>query len=66
MNDKDISPEKLWEQGWQDHELAQLRRLARLPLSAKLEWLEQAHKLVQQLAVARSIGGARKPEQESS
>ena len=38
--------ERVWEQGWQDHELRQLERLARLPLSDKLAWLEEAHRLV--------------------
>jgi hypothetical protein len=29
--------------------LAQRRRLARLPLTAKLEWLEEAQRLIQHL-----------------
>jgi hypothetical protein len=38
--------ERVWEQGWQDHTLRQLKRLAQLPLPEKLAWLEEAHRLV--------------------
>jgi hypothetical protein len=38
-----------WEAGWDGHALAQLRRLARLPLSEKLRWLEEAHQIVRHL-----------------
>lgn len=44
-----------WERGWAGHELAQLRRLARLPLSQKLAWLEEAHRLVLQLRGQTSL-----------
>jgi len=40
----------LWERGWDDHELQQLRRLAGLSLPEKLAWLEEAHRLVRQIA----------------
>lgn len=42
-----------WESGWESHRSAQAARLARLPFSDKLEWLEQAHRLVLQLARLR-------------
>ncbi len=45
--------EAAWEAGWRDHEIRQLRRLAGLTLAQKLEWLEQAHALVQHLASSR-------------
>jgi hypothetical protein len=35
-----------WERGWEGHERAQRRRLARLPFPDKLKWLEEAHDLV--------------------
>jgi hypothetical protein len=35
-----------WERGWEGHERAQRRRLARLPFPEKLKWLEEAHDLV--------------------
>jgi hypothetical protein len=38
--------DRVWEHGWQDHSRRQLERLARLPLSEKLVWLEEAHRLV--------------------
>ena len=46
--------ERLWEQGWEGHSLAQLRRLARLTLAEKLEWLEEAHRLVLHLESQRA------------
>jgi hypothetical protein len=41
--------ERVWERGWDGHQHAQARRLARLPLSQKLQWLEEAQELVHQL-----------------
>ncbi len=43
-----------WERGWDEHERMQRRRLARLPLAAKLEWLEQAQRVVMQLQKAKN------------
>jgi hypothetical protein len=34
-----------WDRGWEQHKKRQLRRIARLPMDAKLEWLEEAQKL---------------------
>ncbi|MDR0842679.1 MAG: hypothetical protein LBP68_04580 [Acidobacteriota bacterium] len=48
--DAATEPELLWERGWSGHEDAQLLRLARLPLSEKLAWLEEMHHLVNRLA----------------
>jgi len=42
-------PERAWERGWDEHQLAQLRRLARLPLPEKLAWLEEAHRVARHL-----------------
>jgi hypothetical protein len=42
-----------WEIGWDEHERLQLQRLARLPLAQKLQWLEEAHRIVLHLAAAR-------------
>jgi hypothetical protein len=39
-----------WPLGWEQHELEQLRRMARLTLAEKLEWLEEAHAVVLRLA----------------
>jgi hypothetical protein len=43
-----------WEKGWEEHDQLQLRRLAALPFADKLAWLEQAHRLVINIGVARS------------
>jgi hypothetical protein len=51
---EELLHQEQWEQGWEAHELAQLRRLARLSLIEKLDWLEQAHRLVRHLQAART------------
>jgi hypothetical protein len=40
----------LWEHGWEGHAQHQRDRLAKLPLSEKLRWLEQAHHLALRLS----------------
>jgi len=47
------SKEYRWEHRWGKHESMQLRRLARLSLSDKLSWLEQAHRVVIHLQSGR-------------
>lgn len=59
MNETNLDQERIWERGWEGHELAQLQRMARLPLSEKLDWLEQAHDLV--LNIQRSQVQVRLP-----
>lgn len=39
----------LWPNGWQEHEQQQLERQSRLSFDEKLQWLEDAHKMVLQL-----------------
>jgi hypothetical protein len=46
--------EPIWEKGWEGHELAQLLRMARLPFEQKLEWLEEADRVVRHLQLSRS------------
>ncbi len=41
--------EQSWECDWDGHRVAQLRRLARLPFWEKLDWLEEAQQLAEQL-----------------
>jgi hypothetical protein len=51
MNDlPEQSEAPVWERGWDDHERRQLARLAKLSLPEKLAWLEEAHRLVRQMA----------------
>ena len=42
-----------WEKGWEEHAQLQLQRLAALSFADKLAWLEQAHRLVMNIGVAR-------------
>ena len=58
--------DRQWERGWEGHFNAQLRRLARLPLGAKLEWLEQAHRVVRHLESQRAVEARSRPSHESS
>ncbi|HEX3358814.1 MAG TPA: hypothetical protein VHS31_17690 [Tepidisphaeraceae bacterium] len=51
---KPNSSDHAWEQGWEDHELQQMRRLAKLPLSEKIAWLEEAQRLMSQLTKQNS------------
>ena len=68
MSDRpDPLDERLWESGWEGHSLAQRRRLARLTLIEKLEWLESAHRMALRLGAKtppeRSPGPAAPPEE---
>ncbi len=47
MND---SVEHCWEKGWQGHEEAQLRRMARWSLRDKILWLEEAARVVERIS----------------
>ncbi len=47
--------------GWQTHRDAQARRLARLPLSEKLAWLEEAQRLVDHIRSQRTTGDPDEP-----
>ena len=44
--------EARWEQGWDGHRMDQLRRLAGLPLAEKLQWLEEAARVVRHLSTS--------------
>ena len=45
-----------WEEGWDGHEIAQRRRLARVPLWEILDWLEEAQRIARHL-------NSRRPEE---
>jgi hypothetical protein len=53
--------EHLWERGWDGHSFAQRRRLARLTLREKIEWLEQAQRVVDHLSRDRARRGEDRP-----
>jgi hypothetical protein len=59
-NEPDPSAQ-VWEHGWDDHQRQQIRRLAALPFSEKLRWLEEAHRLVLHLARQKSGGQSSSP-----
>jgi len=50
MSTRADNAEQTWERGWDGHALEQLRRLAQLPLSDKIAWLEQAQRVARHLA----------------
>ena len=52
-----------WEKGWDGHHEDQLRRLARLPLTEKLKWLEEADRVVRHLS---GVTAADKPIPEDA
>ncbi len=58
MNDPNKSSDDGWDSGWEEHKTRQLRRMAKLPLIKKLEWLEEAAELVG--FIRQSAGGDRK------
>ncbi len=43
-----------WDRGWSEHKIRQLVRLARMPFSEKLEWLENAHVLAETIRTSKS------------
>ncbi len=47
------APDDGWDRGWSEHKIRQLVRLARLPFSDKLDWLEDAHKLAEAIHPSR-------------
>lgn len=53
-----------WEIGWDGHEAAQRRRLAAFPFSSKLDWLEEAHRLVLRVERARLDAGIQRAKSE--
>jgi putative hemin transport protein len=61
--DADLS----WDAGWEEHELHQLRRLARLPLWQKLQWLEEMNRIIRHLRTQRpaasSLAGQNPPNE---
>jgi hypothetical protein len=62
MDEERPESEYIWESGWDGHEIAQRRRLSKLSLAEKLEWLEDAHRLVLQFERARSRERGEEPK----
>lgn len=57
MSSRLPTPDPEWPRGFEEHELLQRWRMAKLPLSEKLRWLEEAHELVRALGKSRDPGG---------
>ena len=53
MAEPQTTEDDLWPRGWEGHESAQLQRMAELPFRLKLQWLEEAQRLVLQLSNQR-------------
>lgn len=51
--DSNSGRDQEWEEGWEGHERAQRRRLSRLPLATKLQWLEEAQRVIEHLRRSR-------------
>jgi hypothetical protein len=43
-----------WEAGWEGHEMAQLKRFAKLSFEQKIRWLESAQEMAARLQRSRS------------
>ena len=54
MTNVPTNSERQWDRGWKEHKDRQLRRIADLPFSQKLEWLEEAHRLANVLLAQRA------------
>ena len=52
MTNANVKGDQGWDRGWSEHKIRQLVRLARMPFSEKLDWLENAHALAE--AIRRS------------
>jgi hypothetical protein len=48
-----LEQDEEWPRGWDEHRFHQLSRMASLPFSEKLEWLEEAQALAEAIAAAR-------------
>jgi hypothetical protein len=56
---KNSNPDPHWPRGWDGHERQQLKEWAKLPLSQKLEWSEQAYRIARKLAGEDAIARRR-------
>jgi hypothetical protein len=54
MTEKPVVEPAFNEWGWESHEKAQRQRYARMPLAAKIAWLEEAQRMVLLMEEQRS------------
>lgn len=60
-----LSEQDQWPKGWDGHESAQLRRLARLTFAQKLEWLEEAGRMVRHMRSQQRRNDTASPPSQS-
>ena len=65
MTEKPVVEPAFNEWGWESHEKAQRRRFARMPLAAKIAWLEEAQRMVLLMEEQRSAVHDRVVEYDS-
>lgn len=58
---EDDRDERIWERGFDGHAFEQQRRLARLSLREKIQWLEEAQRVAEHLARSRDRLAERPP-----
>ena len=66
MNEPKTEDQAHWPSGWEESEMVTLCHMAQLPMSVKLEWLEEAARIVEHLQrghAQRRAGQALKPEE---
>jgi hypothetical protein len=66
MSEPIVPQERVWERGWDGHLAAQLRRMARLPLAEKLQWLEDAQRLAEYIQNHRTDSTGAEPAARAS
>ena len=54
MTDANIERDQGWDRGWNEHKIRQLVRLARMPFSEKLDWLENAQALAEAIRPSKN------------
>ena len=54
MTDANIEADQGWDRGWNEHKVRQLVRMARMPFSEKLDWLENAHALAEAICPSKN------------
>ena len=54
MIDANGNGDQGWDRGWSEHKIRQLVRLARMPFSEKLDWLENAHALAEAIRPSKN------------
>jgi hypothetical protein len=65
MVDEAVGGDGSWPGSWQEHELDQLRRLARLPLWQKLRWLEEMNRIIRHMRQQTAVPGTENAQENA-